>query len=52
MALLNDLDQTLLLLHLSLPFGDVSSEEDGSQDADELFRESWFDVQQARPSVD
>ena len=25
----------------SLPFGDVSSEENGSQDADELDRESW-----------
>ena len=37
---------------LSLPFGDVSSEENGSQDADELGRESWLAIQQARPSVD
>ena len=37
---------------LSLPFGDVSSEGNGSQDADELDRESWLAIQQARSSVD
>ena len=33
-ALLDDLDQSSLLL--PLPFGDVGSEENGGQDADEL----------------
>ena len=51
-ALLDDLDQSPPLLPLSLPFGDVGSEENGGQDADEPDRESWLAIQQARPSVD
>ena len=52
MALLDDLDQSPPLLPLSLPFGDVGSEANDGQDANELDRESWLAMQQARPSAD